>query len=103
MLYLTFDVLKDKYPRAKVVLTVGAQGAYYQDNKQRLFQPAYKVKAIDTVSAGDTFMGYFCYGLAENKDIQQCLLLATKAASITVQRKGAAISIPTIDEVNKIQ
>lgn len=96
------DELKVMYPKAKVVLTLGSIGAYYQDEKQRIFQDAFKVKAIDTVGAGDTFMGYFSYGLSQGLKPAECLLLATKASSITVQRKGAADSIPTLKEVNEI-
>lgn len=91
-----------KYPEARLVMTVGAQGAYYQDAEKRLFQPAFKVNAIDTVGAGDTFMGYFSYGLSQGHDVAECLRLAAKAASITVTRRGAADSIPTLDEVNSL-
>ena len=96
------DELKVMYPNARVVLTLGSMGAYYQDNEQRIYQEAFKVKAIDTVGAGDTFMGYFSYGLSQGLEPSECLLLATKASSITVQRKGAADSIPTLQEVELI-
>ncbi|MGI6607911.1 MAG: ribokinase [Erysipelotrichaceae bacterium] len=96
------DELKIMYPNAKVVLTLGRLGAYYQDDRQRIFQDAFKVKAIDTVGAGDTFMGYFSYGLSQGFNPAECLLLATKASSITVQRKGASDSIPTLQEVESI-
>lgn len=92
----------DKFPNSHVILTLGSNGAYYSDNQQTLHCPAKKVSAIDTVGAGDTFMGYFIYGLTQNFNPQQCLEIATKASSITVQRKGAASSIPTIEEVNEI-
>ena len=88
-----------KYPKARLIMTVGAEGAYYQDSQKQLFQPAFKVNAIDTVGAGDTFMGYFSYGLSQGYDEAGCLKLAAKAASITVTRKGAADSIPTLKEV----
>lgn len=97
------DELKIMYPKAKVILTLGSIGAYYQDGDYRIFQEAFKVKAIDTVGAGDTFMGYFSYGLSQGFNPEKCLLLATKASSLTVQRKGAADSIPTLKEVNEIE
>ena len=62
------DELRIKYPHTKVILTVGAQGAYYQDENSRFFQQAYKVKAVSTVGAGDTFMGYFSYGISQGLD-----------------------------------
>ncbi len=93
--------LKEMYPNTKVILTLGSTGAYYQDKDNLLFQPSFKVKAIDTVGAGDTFMGYFCSGLANNTDIKECMELAAKASSITCTRKGAAKSIPTIEEIKE--
>ncbi len=95
------DKLKELYPKAKVILTVGSNGSYYQDDKERIFQKAYKVKAIDTVGAGDTFMGYFVSGLSNNLPISDCMDLASKASSITCTRKGAAQSIPTLDEIKE--
>ena len=65
-----------------------------QRSKQKL-----KVISIDTVGAGDTFTGYFLSEISKNKDIKTALLTATKAAAISVTRKGAIPSIPTIKEV----
>ena len=90
------------YPNTKIVLTLGSKGAYYQDNANRIFSPAYKVKAIDTVGAGDTFMGYFCYGLANSLPIEETLKIASQAASITCTKQGAADSIPTLQQVKEI-
>lgn len=94
------DEMEKKFPNSHIIMTVGAEGAYYRYKNETLFQPAYKVNAVDTVGAGDTFMGYFTYGLSQSLQPQQCLQLAAKASSITVTRVGAADSIPTIDEVN---
>ncbi len=96
------DQFRIIYPEARIILTLGSIGAYYQNKEERLFEPAMKVNAIDTVGAGDTFMGYFISGLANDLSPQECLNLATKASSITVQRKGAAQSIPTIEEIKEI-
>jgi len=92
----------EKYPGCHVILTLGSDGACYKDSKSFCKVAARKVKAIDTVGAGDTFMGYFIYGLVHGFDPEKCLTIATKASSITVQRKGAAQSIPTLDEVNEL-
>lgn len=94
--------MKNMYPRSKIILTVGSNGSYYQYGEERIFQPAFKVKTIDTVGAGDTFMGYFCSELSKNSPIKKCLEMASKAASITCCRKGAAASIPTIEEINTL-
>ena len=64
---------------------------------------AKKVISIDTVGAGDTFTGYFLSEISKNKDIKTALLIATKAAAISVTRKGAIPSIPTIKEVEEFK
>lgn len=94
--------MKLKYPRANIVLTLGSTGAYYYDGTNKVFCPARKVKAVDTVGAGDTFMGYFAYALSKGMTPAECMEIATKASSITVQRYGAAAAVPTLDEVNAL-
>ena len=93
------EKLKEKFPNSHFVLTLGSKGAIYADKEQKVFQDIFKVKAVDTTAAGDTFTGYFIAGLILGKDIQETLRMAAKASSITVSRPGAVPSIPTIDEV----
>lgn len=93
------DIILKKYPDIKIVLTLGKDGSIYADNKQRIVQPAFPVKAVDTTAAGDTFTGFFIAGWVENLPIEETMRMAAKAASIAVTRKGAVQSIPTRDEV----
>ena len=95
------DRMNELYPESRVVLTLGADGSCYKYRDHFCSQAIFPVKAIDTVGAGDTFMGYFSYGLSQGYTPEECLLLATKASSITVTRKGAADSIPTLAEINE--
>ena len=64
-----------------------------------IYQPAFKIKAVDTTAAGDTFTGFFLSGLLHGKNIPASLELASKASAITCSRAGAAVSIPTMEEV----
>ena len=91
--------LLEMYPRAKIVLTLGEDGAIYADAQQRYFQPAFPVEAVDTTAAGDTFTGYFLTGLIEGMPIPEILKMSAKASSIAVSRKGAVPSIPYRSEV----
>ena len=91
--------LKDKYPGKKIVMTVGESGSYFICDDLLVHQDAYKVEAIDTTAAGDTFTGFFLASYLKDKDIGKALDLAAKASSITVQGKGAAQSIPGIEEL----
>ena len=59
----------------------------------------YLMQAVDTTAAGDTYSGYFLAGLCSGSSIEDSMRLATKAAGIAVQRKGAAASIPEIKEL----
>lgn len=90
---------RTEYPELKVVLTLGSAGAVYQDQTQRLTQPAFPVEAVDTTAAGDTFTGYFIAAMSRDTTIQEALRLASKAASISVTRRGAEASIPRQTEV----
>ena len=83
-----------------VVLTLGAQGAWYRNaDDNRIFQPAVRTEALDTTAAGDTFTGYFLEGWLNGRPIGRCMERAAKAAAIAVSRKGAAPSIPFADEI----
>ena len=93
------DKLQELYPHAKIVLTLGKDGAMYADQTQRVYQPIFKVKAVDTTAAGDTFTGYFLAGLMSGMDMQEVLKMSAKASSIAVTREGAVPSIPYRAEV----
>lgn len=87
------------YPKAAFVLTLGSKGAYYFDGKERVFQDIFKVEAVDTTAAGDTFSGYFIAGMLEQLPVSECLKRAALASSIAVSRAGAAPSVPSREEV----
>ena len=69
------------------------------DAQQKVFQPIFKVKAVDTTAAGDTFTGYFLAGLADGLPMEEVLRMSAKASSIAVTREGAVPSIPYRAEV----
>ena len=64
-----------------------------------IHQDAYQVEAVDTTAAGDTFTGFFLASMMNDGDVAAALDLASRAASITVQGKGAAQSIPDISQL----
>lgn len=82
-----------------VIVTLGEKGSLFANDKQVVKQNPYKVKAIDTTAAGDSFIGAFVSKLSENADIKQCLDFASKASSIAVTRKGAIVSLPKLNEI----
>lgn len=92
-------LLLERYPELHLVVTLGAQGCIYADKDTTFTHPAYRVKAVDTTAAGDTFTGYFVATLATGEGPQQAVRLATAAAALSVMREGASPSIPTMEDV----
>jgi ribokinase len=93
------EAMVSKYPASATLLTLGSKGAVYGHGQVRLGVKARQVKAQDTTAAGDTFIGFFISQLAKGQDIQTCLDIASKAAAISVSRRGASSSIPFLDEL----
>ena len=83
----------------KSVIDKCKDGAVYVDAQQKVFQPIFTVKAVDTTAAGDTFTGYFLAGLADGLPMEEVLRMSAKASSIAVTREGAVPSIPYRAEV----
>lgn len=82
-----------------VIITLGKQGAYFQNKNLKLMIEAPVVQAMDTTAAGDTFSGALTVALTENMDWQQAVQFAVKAASISVTRMGAQSSVPYRKEI----
>lgn len=95
--------MAEKFPKAKIVLTLGSKGSLYWDGEQRIIQPCYRVQAVDTTAAGDTFTGFFIGGLCQGMEAQEALNWASKASAIAVTRPGASPSIPLKEEVDQFQ
>ena len=87
-------------PTLQVVLTLGEKGAYCFTKEETVYQPAYKVKAVDTTAAGDTFTGYFLEALSRDCELAEGMQRAAFASGISVSRQGAAESIPCKTEVD---
>lgn len=93
--------LQKKYPHIKIVLTLGSKGSMCVDGAETTRQPIFKVHAVDTTAAGDTFTGYFFASILQGKTVSEALKRASLASALTVTRPGAAPSIPTADEVER--
>ncbi|HEJ7633644.1 TPA: ribokinase [Staphylococcus aureus] len=86
-----------------VLITLGKQGTYFATKNQSQHIEAYKVNAIDTTAAGDTFIGAFVSRLNKSQDnLADAIDFGNKASSLTVQKHGAQASIPLLEEVNQV-
>jgi ribokinase len=90
----------DKIGNDKIIcVTLGKRGALALIGGKPLIISGRPVSAVDTTGAGDCFVGAVAAQLAGGKSIQAALEYANAAASICVQRMGAAPSMPTAAEV----
>lgn len=94
-------LLHERFPDATIVLTLGSEGSVCIFGDEYVEQLIYKVKAVDTTAAGDTYTGYFIAGILNGKTIKEAMDIASKASAIAVTRQGAAPSIPVLEEVEK--
>jgi ribokinase len=85
-----------------ICVTLGKRGVLALVDGKPLIIPGHAVKAVDTTGAGDCFVGAVAAQLAAGTSIREALHYANSAASICVQRMGAAPSMPTAAEVEAV-
>ena len=83
----------------RVIITLGAKGAFVYDGGVGRQIPAFPVEAVDTTAAGDVFNGALVVALTENRPLDEAVVFASKAASISVTRMGAQASAPWRKEI----
>jgi ribokinase len=84
----------------KVIITLGSKGAFVVTKNEKVSVPSFKVNAVDTTAAGDTFCGAFSVALVEGKSLRESLQFASAAAAISVTRIGAQPSAPKREEID---
>ncbi len=83
----------------KLFITEGKAGVRYFNEKEEVLVPSYKVEAVDTTGAGDTFNAAFAVALAEKKSLNDSIRFANRAASLSVTKFGAQGGMPTREQV----
>ena len=94
-----YTIVKNRYPKSEIVITLEDKGCLYSVNNEIKIMPGLKVQAVDTTGAGDIFHGAFTYAISKGYDIEKCVRLSNIAAGLSVQKVGARYSIPTLVEV----
>ncbi len=82
-----------------VIITLGKQGAYFQNKDLQFKTTAPVVRAMDTTAAGDTFSGALTVAVTEKMSWPEAVQFAVQAASISVTRMGAQASVPYRKEI----
>ncbi len=95
------DALSAKYPKMNILLTLGGSGAMCRKGNDTYSIGICSVDVVDTTAAGDTFSGYFLYGVLNGLELPECLRMATAASALCVGRAGAADSVPWLEEVKR--
>ena len=83
-------------------VTCGANGVYWLRDGIVQNRPAFEVKAVDTLAAGDVFHGAFALALAESQAIDDALRFASAASALKCTRFGGRLGIPHRGEVEEM-
>jgi ribokinase len=81
------------------LITRGEAGAVLvQKDFEKNFE-AFKVRTVDTTAAGDAFCGALAVRLSEGFDLESSINFASAAGALSVQSKGATVSLPKRDSI----
>lgn len=84
-----------------LIVTLGEEGALLITSDVQEKIPAFSVRVVDTVAAGDAFAAAFCVALAEGKPLREAVVWGNAAGAIAVTRPGAQPSMPTREELTR--
>lgn len=96
------DALLDRGVGA-VIITLGDKGALYRDRKRSVYVPVISAGLVaETTGAGDAFNGGFAVALGEGRDVIEAVRFGCATAGISVTRPGAALSMPSREEIEAL-
>ena len=84
-----------------VVITLGKKGSICVSPESYFYQPAFKVKAVDTTGCGDVFHGAFVLGLLRKWDLRETIRFASATAALKCREIGGRTAIPNLREVEE--
>lgn len=88
----------------EIIITLGKKGAYYLNKSgKRHKETGYKVSAVDTTAAGDSFIGGLLRCISRNITIEDSMAYAMKVGAVTVSRPGAQSSLPTEEDIEEFE
>ncbi|MFG1174560.1 ribokinase [Erwiniaceae bacterium CAU 1747] len=84
-----------------VLITLGSRGVWLSEQGCGQRIPGFRVEAVDTIAAGDTFNGALIAALLEQRSMAESVRFAHAAAAIAVTRHGAQPSVPWREEIDR--
>lgn len=88
------------YGVKSVVVTLGEKGCAYISRDEKIVLDGFKVKAVDTTAAGDSFNAALAISLSEGKNIKDALMFSNAVGALTATKYGAQDSLPYRDDVD---
>ena len=82
-----------------ITVTLGSKGVYVYTNQKGDFIDGHKIEAVDTTGSGDCFIGALATHYLKSNDLLDSVNFANKAAALSVTKRGASASMPTLEEV----
>lgn len=87
----------------ELIVTLGSKGSLYINKEKSMFKKAYKVEAVDTTAAGDSYTGALAVALSQDKGIADAMDFASKVGALSVLKEGAQSSLPTLEDVKNFR
>ena len=87
----------------ELIVTLGSKGSLYINKEKSIFKKAYKVQAVDTTAAGDSYTAALAVALSKDKNIEEAMDFASKVGALSVLKEGAQSSLPTLEDVENFR
>jgi ribokinase len=99
--YELLTAIKEKYQVSSVIITGGGEGVFGLDGDRTWKISAIPVKVVDTIGAGDAFIGGFAWSLSNGDGIVKASQVGNVVAAISVSREGTIPAFPTLKEIQE--
>jgi ribokinase len=84
-----------------LIVTLGAEGAWYAGTDGQYLVPPYPVEAVDTTAAGDSFNAALALRIGQGESVRDAIVFANAAGAMTASRMGSCPSMPTMAELEE--
>lgn len=95
-------VLLDKGVK-NVIVSLGQKGSFLINKQGQKYFEALSTNTVDTTAAGDSFVAGITLGLSKDYSLEESIIHASHIAALTVSKKGALNSIPSIKELEEYE
>lgn len=87
----------------ELIVTLGSKGSLYINKETSMFKKSYKVDAVDTTAAGDSYTGALSVAFSKGENIDVAMDFASRVGALCVTKEGAQSSLPTLEEVERFR